>query len=62
MDVGALLKVKRRVAIVHDYNLPFGPWGQEQTPEQLKELSGGCYAWTWHVSKVGLKKVAVRQR
>ncbi|CAJ1440901.1 unnamed protein product [Effrenium voratum] len=27
MDVGALLKVKRRVAIVHDYNLPFGPWG-----------------------------------
>lgn len=31
------LKVKRRLALQHDYNLPLGPWGQEQTPDQLKE-------------------------
>ena len=28
--------------MVHDYNLPFGPWGQEQTMEQIKEHSSLC--------------------
>jgi len=37
LDLGAGLKVRRRLAMLHDYNLPFGPWGQEQTAEQLKE-------------------------
>ncbi|CAE8659916.1 unnamed protein product, partial [Polarella glacialis] len=37
LDFTAQLKVKRRIAMLHDYNLPFGPWGQEQTEEQAKE-------------------------
>eukprot|EP00439_Symbiodinium_sp_Y106_P083102 s614_g22.t3 len=37
LDLAGQLKVKRRLALQHDYNLPFGPWGQEQTPDQLKE-------------------------
>ena len=28
--------------MVNDYNLPFGPWGQEQTTEQIKEHSTLC--------------------
>ena len=28
--------------MVHDYNLPIGPWGQEQTQEQLKEQRALC--------------------
>jgi hypothetical protein len=40
LDFSALLKVKRRLALSSDYNLPFGPWGQEQTQEQLKDTSG----------------------
>lgn len=37
LDFAGQLKAKRHLAMVHDYNLPFGPWGQEQTSEQLKE-------------------------
>ncbi|CAE7029123.1 ftsH, partial [Symbiodinium sp. CCMP2456] len=37
LDLAGQLKVKRRLALQHDYNLPLGPWGQEQTPDQLKE-------------------------
>ena len=35
-------QVKKRACMVHDYNLPFGPWGQEQTMEQIKEHSSLC--------------------
>lgn len=42
LDFTGQLKAKRHVAMVHDYNLPFGPWGQEQTSEQLKEHAGMC--------------------
>eukprot|EP00747_Dinoflagellata_sp_TGD_P166570 gnl/TRDRNA2_/TRDRNA2_189550_c0_seq1.p1 gnl/TRDRNA2_/TRDRNA2_189550_c0~~gnl/TRDRNA2_/TRDRNA2_189550_c0_seq1.p1 ORF type:complete len:672 (+),score=152.42 gnl/TRDRNA2_/TRDRNA2_189550_c0_seq1:77-2092(+) len=37
LDFTGTLNVKRRLAMVHDYNLPFGPWGQELTAEQSKE-------------------------
>ena len=37
LDFAGSLKARRHFAMVHDYNLPFGPWGQEQTAEQLKE-------------------------
>eukprot|EP00406_Dinophysis_acuminata_P037552 CAMPEP_0179376042 /NCGR_PEP_ID=MMETSP0797-20121207/88112_1 /TAXON_ID=47934 /ORGANISM="Dinophysis acuminata, Strain DAEP01" /LENGTH=672 /DNA_ID=CAMNT_0021092063 /DNA_START=53 /DNA_END=2071 /DNA_ORIENTATION=+ len=42
LDFTAQLKVKRRLALAYDYNLPFGPWGQEQTGEQLKEHATLC--------------------
>mmetsp|Transcript_62206 Transcript_62206/g.160401 ORF Transcript_62206/g.160401 Transcript_62206/m.160401 type:complete len:671 (+) Transcript_62206:105-2117(+) len=42
LDFAAQLKVKKRLAMAHDYNLPFGPWGQEQTAEQVKEHSSIC--------------------
>eukprot|EP00811_Abedinium_folium_P018919 NODE_2784_length_2146_cov_3.500248.p1 GENE.NODE_2784_length_2146_cov_3.500248~~NODE_2784_length_2146_cov_3.500248.p1 ORF type:complete len:676 (-),score=199.37 NODE_2784_length_2146_cov_3.500248:55-2082(-) len=42
LDMVAQLKVKRRFALAYDYNLPYGPWGQEQTAEQLKEHAGLC--------------------
>mmetsp|Transcript_11671 Transcript_11671/g.36399 ORF Transcript_11671/g.36399 Transcript_11671/m.36399 type:complete len:673 (+) Transcript_11671:117-2135(+) len=42
LDFAASLKAKRHLAMVHDYNLPFGPWGQEQTSEQLKEHATIC--------------------
>lgn len=34
--------LRKRLAMVHDYNLPIGPWGQEQTQEQLKEQRALC--------------------
>lgn len=40
LDFAGTLKVKRRMAMCQDYNLPFGPWGQEQTQEQLKDHAG----------------------
>lgn len=42
LDFTAGLKVRRRLAMLHDYNMPFGPWGQEQTEEQLKEHVALC--------------------
>jgi len=42
LDFTGQLKVKRRLAMIHDYNLPFGPWGQEQTTEQVKEHTSIC--------------------
>lgn len=42
LDFAGQLKAKRHAALCHDYNLPFGPWGQEQTSEQLKEHAGAC--------------------
>jgi len=42
LDFAGVLKVRSRMAMVHDYNLPFGPWGQEQTAEQLKEHATIC--------------------
>mmetsp|Transcript_67286 Transcript_67286/g.161295 ORF Transcript_67286/g.161295 Transcript_67286/m.161295 type:complete len:667 (-) Transcript_67286:66-2066(-) len=40
LDFAGSLKAKRHLAMVHDYNLPCGPWGQEQTEEQIKEHMG----------------------
>lgn len=45
LDFAAQLKVKKRLAMVHDYNLPVGPWGQEQTKEQIKEHSSLCASY-----------------
>lgn len=42
LDFAGGLKVRRRCVMVHDYNLPVGPWGQEQTEEQLKEHQTIC--------------------
>lgn len=42
LDFAASLKVRLRTAMAHDYNLPFGPWGQEQTADQLKEHAAIC--------------------
>lgn len=42
LDFTGQFKVKRRFAMLHDYNLPFGPWGQEQTAEQLNEHMAVC--------------------
>jgi len=42
LDFAGQLKAKRHVAMAHDYNLPLGPWGQEQTTEQLKEHAAIC--------------------
>eukprot|EP00438_Fugacium_kawagutii_P004771 Skav203108 [mRNA] locus=scaffold447:378985:380643:+ [translate_table: standard] len=42
LDFASQLKVKKRACMVHDYNLPFGPWGQEQSMEQIKEHSTLC--------------------
>lgn len=42
LEFSAQLKVKKRLAMLHDYNIPFGPWGQEQTAEQLKEHTSLC--------------------
>jgi len=42
LDFAGQLKVKKRACMVHDYNLPFGPWGQEQTVDQIKEHSTLC--------------------
>lgn len=41
-DTHQPLEVKKRACMVHDYNLPFGPWGQEQTVDQIKEHSTLC--------------------
>eukprot|EP00929_Paragymnodinium_shiwhaense_P056095 TRINITY_DN28080_c0_g1_i1.p1 TRINITY_DN28080_c0_g1~~TRINITY_DN28080_c0_g1_i1.p1 ORF type:complete len:674 (+),score=202.51 TRINITY_DN28080_c0_g1_i1:74-2095(+) len=37
LDFAAQLKGRCHLALLHDYNLPFGVWGQEQTDEQLKQ-------------------------
>jgi len=42
LDFAGQLKAKLHLAMAHDYNLPFGPWGQEQTSEQLSEHAGIC--------------------
>lgn len=42
LDFGASLKVRRHMAMLHDYNVPFGPWAQEQTAEQVKEHLTVC--------------------
>jgi len=42
LDFAAMLKSRRRLAMAHDYDLPFGPWGQEQTSEQLQEHCSIC--------------------
>mmetsp|Transcript_93504 Transcript_93504/g.242025 ORF Transcript_93504/g.242025 Transcript_93504/m.242025 type:complete len:675 (+) Transcript_93504:68-2092(+) len=42
LDFTGQLKVRRRAAMVHSYDLPLGPWGQEQTDEQLKEHAEIC--------------------
>jgi hypothetical protein len=42
LDFGASLKVRRHLAMLHDYNVPFGPWGQEQTADQVKEHTAVC--------------------
>lgn len=39
LDFVGQLKVRRRVAMAHGYDLPFGPWGQEHTLEQISEFS-----------------------
>jgi len=42
LDFAGQLKAKRHLAMAHDYNLPLGPWGQEQTAEQLREHAAVC--------------------
>mmetsp|Transcript_77797 Transcript_77797/g.175902 ORF Transcript_77797/g.175902 Transcript_77797/m.175902 type:complete len:673 (-) Transcript_77797:107-2125(-) len=42
LDFTGQLKARRHLAFAHDYNLPFGPWGQEQTADQLKDHSAIC--------------------
>jgi len=42
LDFAAQLKARKHVTMLHDYNLPFGPWGQEQTEEQLREHRSLC--------------------
>jgi len=42
LDVVGQLKAKRHLAMVHDYNLPCGPWQQEQSVEQLREHASLC--------------------
>lgn len=37
LDLAGQLRAKRRLALLCDYNIPCGPWGQEQTAQQLKE-------------------------
>mmetsp|Transcript_16906 Transcript_16906/g.39729 ORF Transcript_16906/g.39729 Transcript_16906/m.39729 type:complete len:671 (-) Transcript_16906:114-2126(-) len=37
LDFTGQLKAKRHAAMAHDYNLPVGPWGQEQTTDQRDE-------------------------
>lgn len=41
-DFAGQLKVRRRAALVYSYDLPFGPWGQEQTAAQLEEHLSLC--------------------
>jgi len=42
LDFAGQLKAKRHLAMVHDYNIPCGPWQQEQTTEQVTEHAGLC--------------------
>mmetsp|Transcript_50054 Transcript_50054/g.139053 ORF Transcript_50054/g.139053 Transcript_50054/m.139053 type:complete len:673 (-) Transcript_50054:239-2257(-) len=42
LDFAGTLKAKQHVAVAHDYNFPFGPWGQEQTTEQLRDHGAMC--------------------
>jgi len=42
LDFAGQLKVRRRAALAHSYDLPFGPWGQEQTAEQLADHAALC--------------------
>jgi len=37
LDFTAHFKTKKHLVMLHDYNIPVGPWGQEQTPQQLSE-------------------------
>eukprot|EP00927_Polykrikos_kofoidii_P065486 TRINITY_DN61237_c0_g1_i1.p1 TRINITY_DN61237_c0_g1~~TRINITY_DN61237_c0_g1_i1.p1 ORF type:complete len:678 (-),score=103.32 TRINITY_DN61237_c0_g1_i1:118-2151(-) len=37
LDFCAQLKARRHAVMLHDYNIPVGPWGQEQTAAQLSE-------------------------
>lgn len=42
LDFAGQFKVRRHAAMAHSYDLPFGPWGQEQTAEQLTEHAALC--------------------
>mmetsp|Transcript_26934 Transcript_26934/g.52824 ORF Transcript_26934/g.52824 Transcript_26934/m.52824 type:complete len:676 (+) Transcript_26934:24-2051(+) len=42
LDFVGQLKAKRHLAMVHDYDIPCGPWQQEQTAEQVREHASLC--------------------
>lgn len=37
LDFAGNLKARRRATLCHGYDLPVGPWGQEQTADQVQE-------------------------
>jgi ankyrin repeat protein len=42
LDFTGQLKARRHLAMAHDYNIPCGPWQQEQTAEQVREHARLC--------------------
>lgn len=45
LDFAAQVKARAHVAMLHGYDLPFGPWGQEQTAAQLEEHAALCHSF-----------------